>query len=387
MSQVLPRSTHILYISPNAYCGGAELFVFNICRLHKQRGEKATIAFLNQGELVEMAKNEKIPFISLPFKLRLRSPWKIIRAALTLRSFILRNHISVVHSTMAYSQILSGLSTVGLRGVRRIWFQHGPVGGLLDKLAGFFTCDFTIFNSKYLLDKHTQTPIFKQTATRVIKLANFQGAPSEYALLEILKKYRELNSGLIKFVIAGRITSFKGIREIIIQLEHAKKIITKDDLNRLQILIVGQASTPTDVQYYNEIRKIVSEFGLDGIITFPGSSQNLPLIIQQSHFLIHLPLSIEPFGMVMLEAMNNGTVVVTNGSGELGEYIVEKQTGLVLDKNPWQANQAFTEFLISLLKGEFSSEWAEKTAMNAYRKSVTDFSPNFTIQSLNELYE
>ncbi len=116
----------------------------------------------------------------------------------------------MIHSTMPYSHIVNVASTLFLP-VKRVWFQHGPVGGALDKFAGLLPVDLVIFNSVFIQREHLKTTFsFSRHKELVLKLGIDVSDVNEKDVKYIRDKYLGVDNILL-LVSAGRITEWKGL--------------------------------------------------------------------------------------------------------------------------------------------------------------------------------
>ena len=150
----------VLYISPNGYLGGAERFVLDACLGHIESGTyEPHILFFSKGRAQEMAAELGISHTILKNRFRLSRPLSLLRALREIRLFLKRQNFPIYNATMPYAHIVGSLASLGLP-MKRTWYQHGPVGGTLDKLASFFKVDQIYFNSEWTKRRHYQTALF-----------------------------------------------------------------------------------------------------------------------------------------------------------------------------------------------------------------------------------
>jgi hypothetical protein len=142
--------TPVLYLCPNAFLGGAERITLKLCQLHQQNEIfKVILLFLNNGPLVDHARKLGIKVYVLNFSFRLRHVWSLLKTISYVRKTVKREKIQIIHNVMPYAHIIGAIACLGL-DVKKIWFQHGPVGGKLDKIASLLPVDRILFNSQYL---------------------------------------------------------------------------------------------------------------------------------------------------------------------------------------------------------------------------------------------
>ena len=138
----------ILYVSANGFIGGAESFLLNLAKMHADNKDNVYFLLFRNGVLASELKKLNMPVIILQNKFKLSSLVLLYKAVKEIRGILKKHEFNIIHSTMAYSHLMMGLSSMFLK-CKKVWFQHGPVGGLLDFLASFFPVDIMLFNSKF----------------------------------------------------------------------------------------------------------------------------------------------------------------------------------------------------------------------------------------------
>ena len=78
---------------------------------------------------------------------------------------------------------------------------------------------------------------------------------------------------------------------------------------------------------YTLLQKLVRELGLDGKVLFTGFRSDIPAVMRNIDILVHTPVSPEPFGRVLIEAMVCNTPVIAFDVGAVRE-IVGGHTGI-----------------------------------------------------------
>ncbi len=81
-----------------------------------------------------------------------------------------------------------------------------------------------------------------------------------------------------------------------------------------------------------ELRRLVSDLGLDGRVWFPGRlARDKVAQLMKGAELFVMPSRVEPFGIVVLEAWRAGTPVVATARGGPPEFVEEGVNGLLVD--------------------------------------------------------
>ena len=140
----------VLYVSPNGYLGGAEKVVLTLTQAHLERDNYfPVILFFSHGEAVLAAQKMGIKTIVLTNSFRLSRPYLLFLALKEIRETISALKPHIIHNTMAYSHLVVSAACLG-KNIKTVWFQHGPVGKTLDRLASLFPVDCLFFNSNFL---------------------------------------------------------------------------------------------------------------------------------------------------------------------------------------------------------------------------------------------
>lgn len=247
----------LIYLCPNGYVGGAERFVLTVCESH-QKDHNAIIIFFDNGPALALAGKLGIPFILLKNRPKLSSPLKLYKTVKELRSIYRQLTPRLIHCTMAYSMIIQGLTCYRICPI--VWFQHGPVGGVLDFLASLFHTDQILFNSINLKQVHEQlTPLFKQrNPPKVIPLGVRQ-------LCSFKKEKRPEQT--IVYATAGRISSIKGQDTII---KAYQRLISKNKKyqSKTQLWIIGSPNSKEDAQFYERLSLLAKKSDSPSSIKF-----------------------------------------------------------------------------------------------------------------------
>jgi len=313
------RPKKILYISPNGYLGGAERIVFSLVKNHHKTDFIPTILFFSRGEFSEACAKENVDHLILQTRFRMRNPLTFLKAIYEVRQIIKRVKPDVIHSTMAYSHIVISLASFGIT-IKKIWFQHGPVGMLLDRIASLFSVDVLLFNSSYLKKLHFKTlPRVKvYVKDAIIKL----GVESYTNTTKIFE-----NDNLIHFGMAGRIAPLKCYELLIQSLAELQK---EHELKPFIVSIAGSAKNADDQKYFIFLKELVLQYGLNMNVHFLGHTPSMEHFYQSLDVFIHTSPTPEPFGLVMAEAMSAGRLVIGPNNGGTKDFLIDGVTGIVL---------------------------------------------------------
>ncbi len=314
----------ILYLSPNGYIGGAEKFVLDACNMHIYRGNYSpAILFFNDGQAIVRANDLGIPVHKLNFRVRMRNPIAFFRTLLKIRRLVSSERFDIVHATMPYSHIFCSLALLG-KSVKKVWFQHGPVGGLLDFIASLLPVDKVFFNSQFLCEQHCKKTPLKLRDKKMVIIP--LGISPEVQDVDLSREYLDhLDQLLVGMV--GRITPWKGFHSFIDAIAHLKK--TNERIFAMaKYIIVGDAKTEKDKVYEQRLRESVVEKGVADCVYFLGYRPDVANIYGSLDVFVHASTIPEPFGYVVAEAMQYDTVVIGGNCGGIQDLLRDEETGL-----------------------------------------------------------
>lgn len=337
----------IVYISPNGYLGGAERFVLNACYYHLQaKIFSPTIIFFSDGEAAAEARSNGIQVIVLRSKFRLTSPLKLFTALRELRAHLRALTPEWVHNTMPYAHIVHGLAAVGL-SYKVAWFQHGPVGGTLDKLASLFKCRLLLFNSKFTMDHHRSTALALRTDRMTVLKLGVLAARTER---EIFTKKT------VSFGSSGRLCSWKG-HEIV--LGAIRRLRDEHPSLNFSFRLAGEAKSERDQSYAAGLRRFVEAHDLAPVVQFLGHVRDVSSFYQDLDVFIHSSTIPEPFGLVVAEAQGHSCLVIGSDEGGVADVLIDQRTGLTYAPSSSVASEQLFRILSQLLERFEQGQLAE----------------------------
>lgn len=363
-----------MYISPNGYLGGAERFVLNAVLAHKNSNKvEAGILFFSNGEAVEEARRLGLTFTVLKNTFRIRNLWKLFLGLIEIRQLVIKYDPEILHLTMPYSHIVLSLATISL-SLKKVWFQHGPVGERLDKIASLFSVDMLWFNSQFLKAQHHQS----WPSTRV----KMQEAVINLGVKASLESREIFSQTSLTIGTAGRICHGKGFHHIITALGELK---SEGCNSSYQFLIAGSAKGPVDQEYARKLTKLVQTYKLEKEIIFFQHVEDMQNFYQSLDVFIHSSVIPEPFGLVVAEAMANGCLVIASDMGGVTALVENSITGLTF---PATENNAVVK-LKKILKEIILT--TDKNEINRFRllakKGKEHVEINFSLGNMNSQIE
>ena len=377
---------NVIYICPNGYLGGAERFVLEACYVHQTKGTvKPLIIFFDKGSAVDEAVKRNISHVVLKRKIKLTNPFAFIRGALEVRAYIKKHQATVVHETMPYSHIVTFIATLFM-SIKKVWYQHGPVGGTLDKIASYLPVDQVLFNSSYLLKLHQSIHAtrFSNFEDKVIPCGVSIPETTPENVDKIIQGYGDEK---LLLLMAGRICAWKGYETA---LKAIKKIIDKDEKYRgsLQLIIVGEATREEDQGYKKSLTDYVNKNSLHDVVTFTGFKSNIADYMLACDVFLHTSNIPEPFGLVVGEAMGQGLLVIGSSRGGVSDMIKDGVTGFNYDSISEDAADFLFDKLLPLIdRYTIKGKPLEPEISLAGQTLIkTEFNTDILETSLSDLY-
>ena|GEM_PF-618285 len=332
----------VAYLCPNGFIGGAERFVLEVSDGHNKFGSfTPTIIFFNYGPAVDEAKSRGIEVIVLTQRFRLSRPLSLFKAVRELRSIFKSQDFALYNATMPYSHIVGSLASLGLK-IKRTWYQHGPVAGTLDLIATLFKVEQVYFNSDYTLKTHNNSLIIRKPCfpDEVIPIGIPEKTSDKATVQSIREEFIPQGGKLI--LMAGRITSWKGFATGVQAFLKVKPRKPEEDV---KLIIVGDITSNRDLPYKELLLKLIEgsnkdkdkEKGKGKSVLFLGRKENIGDYMAAADIFLHCSTTPEPFGLVIAEAMKQGTLVVGSSKGGTQDILIDGITGFSFDSTSEEA--------------------------------------------------
>lgn len=374
------KNKNILYISPNGYFGGAEKALIDFAFSHKKYGKYSPlILFFKKGEAYDIAKKKGIEIHHLKSTFKLSNPLQFIRACLEIRNFIKNHNIKFINSCMPYSHIVIFFSTLFLN-TKNIWYQHGPVGGLLDKISSLFPVSQIFFNSAYTQKWHEETCLLNEPDLKksIARYCIYEQQIDKDKVLNIRGTYKK-NQDQLLLLQAGRICSWKSYETTLKAIS-----ILENDLKCINLLIIGSPKRQEDQKYYKMLQEMVTKLNLKKYVQFIPFVQDIQNYMKASDIFIHTSKTPEPFGLVVAEAMLTNTFVIGSSKGGISDILINNITGKSFDTTVEDSHLLLAKILEDIIKDK---ELIYKTIDKAKDHIKSNHQPKNTIKQIEKLYD
>jgi glycosyltransferase involved in cell wall biosynthesis len=174
-------------------------------------------------------------------------------------------------------------------------------------------------------------------------------------------------------VMVGNVRPWKGQHVLIAALD----MIHREGSSVPRVLLVG-ATAPEDAPYEASLLESIQRAGLEERVTLLGARDDVPDIFNAADVAVHASMHPEPFGLVIVEAMALGAVVVAAGEGGAAE-IVAPGTGLTFDPHS-------PETLAAALRRLIASPQEREKLSEAGRERAMVFSTDAFVESVQRAY-
>ena len=316
--------------------------------------------------------------LSLPYML-LRKVYNFI--VVTLFSFcrylifLKQNKVDLVHLNNTASTGHDWLLACKILRKKCITHERGfaPFGCLSKRLAKRF--DVIICISKAVEDHlHVNNLLNTCIIYNAIDVESFrkQARKSPYLIK------RELRVVTCRPLIGmvGNFQAWKGQHVVV----DAVRILKRKYPNILCLLIGSVSRVPEDKRYYERIKRLIQENGLEKNIRLTGYRSDIADLMNSLDILIHSSIRPEPFGRVIIEGMSLMKPVIATNMGGPAEIIDNGVSGLLIRPDD------STMLAESIDKILCDSELREMLGYRGLRRVQEKFSLKTFSRKINELY-
>lgn len=325
MTALTPKT--ILFITPAAHIGGAEVGLLTMCRELQQRNITPVVIVPPKGPLEQALQALHVKTVPLSWQnIQSGQIFVVLWNCLKLRWKLRHIAIDIIHANSVFSLYLSVyLGLIMKKPVCIHWADFIARKGDI-QLLNLAKHRVTIF----AVSRAVQTYLAGQgIAEQQLRLLHFGSAVPPAPAMDktaFLSRYHIPPDHLI-VGITGRIDDWKGHR-------YALRALAKLKDTPIVLVIMGDFHLTINPALERELKELISQYSLEKKVIFTGFIKN------PSDCLFHLdiviaPSDYEPFGLVALEAMaTKKPIIATAGSG-FNDTIIHGETGyLIPPKDP-----------------------------------------------------
>jgi glycosyltransferase involved in cell wall biosynthesis len=314
----------VLYVSPVGERGGAETLLLQILKYQSRQRYQPMVAFLRDGPLVQEVQLLGAPTVVFPTT-RFRDLITTTRTILSIRSFLRHERVALAFGNMAMGHLYGGLAALGTE-TRAVWFQHStPQRSLgVDLVATQVPAKAVFVYTEGA--RRSQAKLNPRRRIAVIPgctdVARFDPRRVNRGALR-----RELKIDADCPIVAcvARLQRWKGH-----SLFLRTGALVHRAISRAHFVIVGGALFGLEQDYEQELRREAAQLLPRDHVHFLGHRHDLPEILADIDLLVHCPITPEPFGLVLLEAMAMQVPVVATRAGGPAEIVLDGRTGILV---------------------------------------------------------
>jgi glycosyltransferase involved in cell wall biosynthesis len=326
----------ILFYNHTGQVSGAERMLLMILSRLDHHTFEPLVVCPEQGPLQDMASDlgvavESVSGLDARFTWRAdhlvrycKSFFGVIRH---LRSRVISANADLLHANSIRAGLVATAATVGL-GTKVVWHLHDmlprhPLSTLIRIFAALSARTQMIAVSEAVARNFRgRWPRFLHTRVSVIlnaiDLSKFH--PDHLAKRRIRKELRYRETDLVLGIV-GQLTPRKGQLELLRAFAEALTEVPDTVL-----LVVGAPLFNRDEEYREQLKRTASELGIEQKVRMLGARNDIGAIMQALDVLI-VNSSVEPFGLVVLEAMASGTPVLAAAVDGIPEIIEPDKNG------------------------------------------------------------
>ncbi|MDR3594808.1 glycosyltransferase family 4 protein [Clostridium sp.] len=321
---------NVLFVSELSNLGGGETSLLNlIIEFNNNFNEiNPVLLCFKQGKLTEESKTAEIKTIIYDYKEDIKK-FKIISCIRKFNTIIKANKIDIIQTNeWKTGFLLSIISKMCFSKCKIIWICHGQwyhfnlikrnmVNLFIDKIVSVSNIvKENLINNGIELKKIVKIPLG-------IDISKFDNCDSQKIRQEL-----QLSKDEKVFATIGRFQEIKG-QKLLIETAKELKVLGR----KFKILFVGDSifDNEKDDKYKRECLDMIKEYGLEEYFLFLGVRRDIGNILSGIDALI-IPSVNESFGMVVIEALAAGCLVISTPCDGPNEIIQNGVSGFILSE-------------------------------------------------------
>jgi L-malate glycosyltransferase len=382
----------LLFYNHTGQVSGAErVMLMILAGLDRSRFQTEVICPA-EGDLQQLSQELSVPVRQVDL-LHARFTWRPDQLIKYLNSFfrlvfLLRRQIAaanpdVIHANTIRAGLVATTATLGMK-MPVIWHLHDilprhPLSVIIRWYATLSARTHMIAVSRAVatsfctgwlrrLNAETKTHIIHNG----IDLRKFTSDAAERARVRAELGLREEQFAI---GIVGQVTQRKGQLELIKAFAAAQARIPQAVL-----LVVGGPLFNQDHKYLRELERTAVELGVGAQVKFTGVRKDIPAVMQALDLLV-LNSKVEPFSLVLLEAMACGAPILATAVNGVPELILHHVNGWLV---PPCNEAALTEGLVTLGN---NPELRARLSLTGQRDVAPSFATERYLAQIESLYK
>lgn len=375
----------VIYVaSDNNAASGAFICLVHLAEEMIRRGIDAKVILPGKGDGVRLLEEAGIPFITIK-----SYSWDIpIDAGLYLLSkvpvkrtlnyfsiyriwrYLKEEKPDIVHINTIYSYVAAIASyklNIPVVWHIREFFEEDQNNRMWNRSEGYSIMNkadeiITVSNAVY--DKYK-----KVFSAEKMKVIHDGVLPQKFYCPD-----REIfESSIVKMVCVGGLYPYKGQELLIEAIEKCIKN-NKDNRSMMVLRIVGRGSEE------KRLKDAVEKKGLQNVVIFEGFSSEPEKYYKEADIAFMSSKS-EAFGLVTVEAMLAGALVIGTDSAGTKDIITDKETGLLYKVGDVERLSDTIEYALN------NKEMMKKIAANGRKRAMEAFTVSRNADSIMKVYE
>ena len=318
---------NILFLHSSSELYGSDRSLLNLLKNIDRNKFKASVILPCEGPLVnEIKKIDNIDIIIKEIAVLRRKNLSIkgifsyilefVKSVKFLTSIIKKNHIDIVYTNT--SVVFPGGITAKLLGKKSIWHVREIINNnferkIVSSIVNLFS-DIIIANSKATGDAITNN----KEKIRIVYNA------VESTSNELIRQ-NDNSENEVVIGMAGRINRWKGQKLFV---DNAERILKSTD--NVKFVIAGDVYTGED-QILQDLKNYIKEKNITDKIEFLGQVEDMNEFYNNIDIFILPSIQPEPFGLVVIEAMDRAIPVIATNHGGPTEIIENEEDGYLVD--------------------------------------------------------
>ncbi|MGE0617113.1 MAG: glycosyltransferase family 4 protein, partial [Bacteriovoracia bacterium] len=189
--------------------------------------------------------------------------------------------------------------------------------------------DCLVVMSQVLRDNVLQTHRLRERQVKVIHLGiDLDAFDPEKIDASAQRAEWGADDGTVVIGLVGRIDPAKGQETFIKAAAGLLKNPGKHK-GKFKFVIVGEETLGSELEYTQELQKIVEQFRIQDHVVFAGYKENIPEVMSAFDIFV-MPSRQEAFGLVAIEAMAMECPIVISRGGSASEIVGDEDYGLLI---------------------------------------------------------
>lgn len=372
MVVAMATSRAVLYLVPSAGIGGAETFIQHAARYHGRY--RPVFVLFREGPLAEWIRRQSPSSLRLLRSApRLSRPLSVASAVNEIASLARAENAALIHSTMAYGALFGAPASLAA-GIPHVWFQHGPVSGWMDRLAGALPARAILCNSNFTRERQKALQLVDRELVPFRLGVDLARAEEEAKGAEVLRE-RLLSgapAGALAIGLFCRLQPFKGVEVFIDAVSEAARN------HPIRGFVFGSSPAVGASGYERELR---ARAEASGVVRLLEATEHPFEAIGAMDVVVNSSVMPESFGLTLIEAMAAGRVALAPRQGGPLDFVEDGVTGLFF--TPGDARDLARKLVRLAEDASFRHALSEEARLRAHAR----FDARNSIADLERIYD